>query len=132
MLLLRPASPPKSAVSNMRKSIKREFEENSELDLLDDVIRSLNDGARKSGVTLTKSECETLLKRLSLIPSKGRPKWLSIARFSFAQEIRIGSTKAAVGDTMHKFGVKEATVWDARRRLYEHYKYANQIAVASG
>jgi hypothetical protein len=99
-----------------RKSVQREFEDAQ----LAEIILSLDDGAHDSGTTLTTDECALLLRRLPPMPlAPEPPRWFVIAEFSYHQEDRVGSVKAAVGDTIRKFDVSRSEVFAARQRYRE-------------
>jgi hypothetical protein len=103
----------------MRKTAANELEENTKLDMLNDTIEALWEGARGSGVTLTKGECLLLLHTLPAVRSQGYSWWELIAQYSFYQEG--DGVEAAVEATKQKFKVSRQTVFDARRQWNEYF-----------
>jgi hypothetical protein len=103
------------------KPVAQEFEDNLERDFLIETIDALCDGARGSGVTLTKGECVILLKSLPRVYSKDSPRWWIIAESSFHHEGE-GNVEAAIATTMQKYNVSRQTVFDARRRWKEYFE----------
>jgi hypothetical protein len=69
----------------MRKPVSREVEDDMAEDLLRFAYHSLIDGARGSGVTLTKGECAILLDQLANLPPLRPTRWWGHIRVTSAE-----------------------------------------------